>query len=171
MTCTTLSTFEIDVIKQIPAMRRFARRFCRSTEDVDDLVQDTILRALTAVDTFKPGTNLKSWMFTILKNLYLTRIAKDKRLVTGIEDFEQFMSHVKPSQEWHMRYKEFEIALGELPKFGRDAVNYVLIDGDSYEDAAEKCGCALGTVKSRVNRARRYLATRLGESIETAALV
>jgi RNA polymerase sigma-70 factor (ECF subfamily) len=170
MACTASTAFESDVVSQIPALRRFAHRFCRNRDEIDDLVQETILKALGAVHLFAEGSNLKSWMFTIMRNVHNSRFVKDKRMVTGVEDLEHYMCTVKPSQEWHMRCKELTAALNTLPKVSREAVKSVLIDGDSYEAAAEKCGCALGTVKSRVNRARLHLASRLGDTVETAAV-
>jgi RNA polymerase sigma-70 factor (ECF subfamily) len=90
-------------------------------------------------------------------------------MVCGFENIDSMVPPVGPSQEWTLRKKDFDAAFDLLPLASREATTMVLIEGNSYEDAAEKSGCALGTVKSRVNRARKYLADRLGDPLERAA--
>jgi RNA polymerase sigma-70 factor (ECF subfamily) len=161
----------IDLVPLIPALRRFAKRFCRNNDDADDLVQETLAKALAHLDSFQPGTSLKSWMFTILRNTHHTGYHKQKRTVLGVVDFDQLMPTVGPSQEWVLRKKEFDRVFNTLPRHSQDAATMVLIEGNSYEDASGKFGCAIGTVKSRVNRARKQLADGLGDTVKTAASV
>lgn len=150
-----------EMIALIPALRSFARRLDRSPSNVDDLVQDTLLRALANIDKFQEGTSLKSWMFTILRNTFCTKFGLAKRETVGLEDCASARPSVNAPQEWSVRANEFHRALLDLPQHYRDAVDIILLQGKSYEAAAELCGCPIGTIKSRVNRARAQLAHQL----------
>lgn len=160
-----------DVVSLIPALRSFARRLCREQWEVDDLVQETLMRALANVDKFEEGTRLKSWLFTIMRNTFSTRYSVNKRYVIGLDDFIALVPAVPPSQEWSIRGRELERAMDALPDGFRQAANLILIDGASYEEAAGACGCKVGTVKSRVNRARSFLAAHMGDNVGNAALM
>nr|CAD6437875.1 RNA polymerase subunit sigma [Rhizobium sp. Q54] len=155
------STFRADVTKLIPALRSFARRFCREQSRQDDLVQETLLKALANADKFQHGTNLKSWLFTIMRNTFCTMYRQGSREFVGGADSIDLQPSVGPGQEWAVRGKEFERELHALPDHYRMAFNLIFIDGVTYEDAARQAGCPIGTVKSRVNRARAHLAERL----------
>jgi RNA polymerase sigma factor (sigma-70 family) len=150
-----------EMIDLIPALRSFARRLDRSPSNVDDLVQETLMRALANLDKFQEGTSLKSWMFTILRNTFCTKFGLAKREIVGIEDCASARPSVNAPQEWSVRANEFHRALLSLPEHYRDAVDIILLQGQSYEAAAERCGCPVGTIKSRVNRARAQLAQQL----------
>lgn len=150
-----------DMIALIPALRSFARRLDRSPSNVDDLVQETLLRALANIDKFQEGTSLKSWMFTILRNTFCTKFGLAKRETVGLEDCASARPSVNAPQEWSVRAHEFHRALLDLPQHYRDAIDIILLQGKSYEAAAEQCGCPVGTIKSRVNRARAQLASQL----------
>ena len=154
---------QVDVVALIPALRNFARRFYGSTTDIDDLVQETLLRALANIDKFRPGTSLKSWLFTIMRNTFCTRYAQGKRECVGIEECASSQRSINAPQEWAVRAQEFHRALADLPAHYRDAFETVLMRGESYEMAALRCDCPIGTIKSRVNRARSAILTRLGE--------
>jgi RNA polymerase sigma factor (sigma-70 family) len=151
-----------EMIALIPALTAFARRLDRSPSNVDDLVQETLMRALANIDRFQEGTSLKSWLFTILRNTFCTKFGLSKREVIGLDDCASARPTVNAPQEWTVRAHEFHRALLDLPKHYRDAVDIILIQGQSYEAAAERCGCPVGTIKSRVNRARAQLANQLG---------
>ncbi|MBT9371866.1 sigma-70 family RNA polymerase sigma factor [Rhizobium sp. CSW-27] len=151
-----------EMIELIPALRSFARRLDRSPSNVDDLVQETLTRALANLDKFQEGTSLKSWLFTILRNTFCTKFGLAKRETVGLEDCASARPAVNAPQEWSVRAQEFHRAFLGLPPHYRDAVDIILIQGQSYEVAAERCGCPVGTIKSRVNRARAQLATQLG---------
>jgi RNA polymerase sigma-70 factor (ECF subfamily) len=150
-----------EMIELIPALRSFARRLDRNPSNVDDLVQDTLMRAIANIDKFQEGTSLKSWMFTILRNTFCTKFGLAKREIIGIENCASARPSVNAPQEWSVRANEFHRALLGLPKHYRDAIDIILLQGLSYEAASERCGCPVGTIKSRVNRARAQLADQL----------
>ena len=152
------------VVDLIPALRAFARTFYRNPNDADDLVQDTLVKALNAFDTFEPGTRLKSWMFTIMRNTFYTRIKMYTRESPGAIDCVAAMPTIEPTQEWSIRGKEVFDALNRLPPHQREVMTLIGVLGESYEDTAVICGCAIGTVKSRLNRARQSILEDLGES-------
>ncbi|EUB98354.1 RNA polymerase, sigma-24 subunit, ECF subfamily [Rhizobium sp. CF080] len=151
-----------DMVKLIPELRNFARRFARDQNEIDDLVQETLLRGLANIEKFQPGTRLRSWLFTILRNTFCTRYQKGMREVAGIEDCVSLRASVTPPQEWAVRMQEFETAVAALSPDHRQAFDAVLIDGETYETAAQRCGCPVGTMKSRVNRVRLALTQRMG---------
>lgn len=154
------SCFSGDVIALLPALKAFARRFCRAESDQEDLVQETVLKALANADKFEPGTNLKSWLFTIEYRIFCTTYGRSKRYSVGRETGDPQVA-VKPAQEWALYATDFQHKLDALPHPYRFAVQWVLVEGATYEDAARRSGCALGTMKSRVNRGRRHLAEQL----------
>ena len=150
-----------EMLELIPALRSFARRFERNPANVEDLVQETLVRALANLDKFKEGTSLKSWMFTILRNTFCTKFGLSKREVVGLDDCVSARSSVDAPQEWSMAAHEFHKAMLSLPKHYREAFDMILLQGQSYEAVAERFGCPVGTVKSRVNRARTQLSEQL----------
>lgn len=158
----TNDVIRADMIRLIPEIRNFAKRFSNNPNDVDDLVQETLLRGLANLDKFQPGTRLRSWLFTILRNSFCTRYQRSVREAPGREDCVSLQSSVPPAQEWAIRMQEFNRAVENLSPEHRGAFDAVLIDGDSYEAAAKRCGCPVGTIKSRVNRARLVLAQQTG---------
>ncbi|MCJ8517409.1 RNA polymerase sigma-70 factor (ECF subfamily) [Pseudorhizobium tarimense] len=158
-----LAHLQVEVLQLVPALRSFARRFYPNPHDVDDLVQETLLRAFANLDKFRPGTSLKSWMFTIMRNTFCTRYGQGKREFVGIEDCASLHRAIDAPQEWSVRAHEFQRALADLPEHYRDAFETVLMRGESYEQAALRCNCPIGTIKSRVNRARSAILKSLGE--------
>ncbi len=155
------SRIEVELIELIPALRSFARRFYSTPADIDDLVQETLLKALSNIDRFEEGTRLKSWVFTIMRNSFCTRFGLSKREHVGFDEALANRSFVQPNQEWSVRGMELEDAIASLPMQYRSAIDAVFIQGVSYEDAAKRFGCPIGTVKSRVNRARDKIAAQL----------
>lgn len=152
---------KFEIIAQLPNLTRFARSLTRSSSSAEDLVQDTVLRALSNLDKFKPGTNLRAWLFTILRNQFYSSKRKGKWEVEDAEGAQAARLVQIPDQEPHMALEEFREAFRGLPPDQREALVLVGISGLSYEEAAETCDCAVGTVKSRVNRARQKLAIAL----------
>lgn len=150
-----------NVEEQIPALKRFARRLVGPTGDVDDLVQETILKALGAAGQFAPGTALKSWLFTIMRNSFCTSYRLRQREHVGVEDALAAKLTVPPSQEWAVRRNEMRAALDRLPEQVRECL-MLIASGTSYDETARLCRCEVGTVKSRVNRARKSLSDELG---------
>jgi RNA polymerase sigma-70 factor (ECF subfamily) len=151
------STWREEVVGMIPALRAFAWSICHNRSDADDLVQDTLIKAWTNRDKYAPGTNLQAWLFTILRNTYYTQLNRRRREVR--DETGEYAATLKcpPTQDWTLAMRDLQAALGELPAEHREALILVGAAGLSYEEAAEICGCALGTVKSRVNRARAKL--------------
>ena len=146
-----------EVVAQIPSLRAFAWSLCHNRSDADDLVQDTLIKAWTHRDKFEPGTNLRAWLFTILRNTYYTAAVKRRREVADEEGRHAATLSEAPSQDWSVAVHALRAALAKLPDEHREALVLVGAAGLSYEEAAEICGCALGTIKSRVNRARARL--------------
>lgn len=159
-----------EVVTLIPALRAFARSFCRNPTDADDLVQETLTKAIAGIDTFAPGTQLKSWLFTIMRNTFYSKIRRQKREVTGDEDCIAGLPSVQPTQEWSLRGQELQAALLRLPEAQREVLVLIGGLGVSYEEAASICGCEMGTIKSRMNRARARLAMELGETSRSGAV-
>lgn len=145
------------VIALIPALRAFAWSISRNGSDADDLVQDTLIKAWSHRDKFETGTNLRAWLFTILRNTYYTAVVRRRREVRDEDDQHARSLTAAPTQEWGLAIHALQAALEQLPAEHREALILVGAAGLSYEEAAEICGCALGTIKSRVNRARNRL--------------
>jgi RNA polymerase sigma-70 factor, ECF subfamily len=149
------------MLAAVPGLRAFAMSLCGKMDRADDLVQETLLRALTNIDSFEPGTNMSAWLFTILRNLFRSEYRKRRREVEDADG--RFAAGLKtqPEQTSHLELKEFRAALAQLPPDQREALILVGASGFSYEEAAQICGSAVGTIKSRVNRARTRLAELL----------
>ncbi len=157
----TADQFANEIVALLPALRAFARTFHRTQTDADDLVQETVVRALANIDRFQPGTRLKSWLFTIMRNTFCTRYRVASREAVGIVECVSLAGSVPPDQEWRLRGQELETACGNLPEKYRTAFEFIILNGRSYEDAATYFGCPVGTIKSRVNRARHHLMNEL----------
>jgi RNA polymerase sigma-70 factor (ECF subfamily) len=151
------SSWRDEVVGLIPALRAFAWSLSHNGSDADDLVQDTLIKAWTNREKFEPGTNLRAWLFTILRNTYYTNVLRRRREVR--DEMGEYASGLKapPTQDWSVAMRSLQAALQQLPDEHREALILVGAAGLSYEEAAEICGCALGTIKSRVNRARARL--------------
>ena len=146
-----------DVVGLIPALRAFAWSLSHNSADADDLVQDTLIKAWTHRAKFEPGTNLRAWLFTILRNTYYTAVVRRRREVPDENGKHAATLSAPPTQDWSVAMHALQAALARLPDEHREALILVGAAGLTYEEAAEICGCALGTIKSRVNRARARL--------------
>jgi RNA polymerase sigma-70 factor (ECF subfamily) len=159
-----------ELVMHLPAMRAFALSLTRNASQADDLVQDTVVKAWSHFDRFLPGTNLRAWLFTILRNtFYSTR----RRTVREVSDSDGALVGAlaeKPAHDGRLQMADFMRAFSQLPDEQREALALVGASGFSYEEAAGMCGVAVGTVKSRANRARARLAQILqlneSESLE-----
>jgi len=158
----TSQQFQKDLASFVPNLRAFGRSLCGNADHADDLVQETLVKAWKNRDSFAQGSNLKAWLFTILRNSFLSERRKLKNEVRDLDGEYAARAAVSPAQSGHMDLIDFENALSELPSDQKEALLLVGAEGFSYEDAALMCGCAVGTIKSRVNRARSKLAERLG---------
>ncbi|TPI77995.1 sigma-70 family RNA polymerase sigma factor [Mesorhizobium sp. B2-8-9] len=155
---------ETSIVALIPALRAFARTFCREAYDADDLVQETLTKGLANLDKFEPGTRLKSWLFTIMRNTHYTRVKAAAREAPGLLDCASSRPISEPSQDWSVQSREVHQAIQKLPSHQREVLMLIGVLGFSYEETAEICGCAVGTVKSRLNRARAGVLEFLGEN-------
>ncbi|WP_333793464.1 sigma-70 family RNA polymerase sigma factor [Hyphomicrobium sp.] len=155
--------FEQSLVGAIPHLRAFARSFANDAQRADDLVQETLVKAWNSRDSFTPGTNFRAWLFTILRNVYFSQHRKLKREVDDPDEQYQNSLSVQPEQYGYLDLADFRTALARLPSDQREALILVGAEGFSYEEAAEICGCAVGTIKSRVNRARNRLVELLGD--------
>ena len=145
------------VVAMIPALRAFAWSVSRNGSDADDLVQETLIKAWSHRAKFEAGTNLRAWLFTILRNTYYTAVVRRRREVRDEDDLHAKALVSEPTQEWGLTMRALQEALDQLPLEHREALILVGAAGLSYEETARICGCALGTIKSRVNRARQRL--------------
>lgn len=146
----------------LPNLRAFSNSLTRNRDLADDLVQETLIKAWKNQDRFIPGSNLKAWLFTILRNTYLTHLRRRKFEAEDVNGELVQQLSVEASQGAHMDLIDFSEALARLPREQREAILLVGAEGFSHEDAALMCGCAVGTMKSRVNRARNKLSEILG---------
>lgn len=159
---STASTHD-QIIALLPALKAFARRFERTENDAEDLVQETVSKALGHLGQFQEGTSLKSWLFTIMRNTYCTSYKRRKREPVGaVDDLTVLQVPVKSSQDWLVHAQDVRSAVDRLYGPYREALMLV-VAGSSYEEAAVACSCEVGTIKSRVNRARTHLMQMLGE--------
>jgi RNA polymerase sigma-70 factor (ECF subfamily) len=149
------------MLAAVPNLRAFAMSLSGNAERADDLVQGALLRAIASINSFKPGTNMSAWLFTILRNLFRSEYRKRRREVEDPDGSYLASLKAPPEQFGRLEFKELVAALAKLPHLQREAVLLVGASGFSYDEAAAICGVAVGTIKSRVNRARRRLAELL----------
>ena len=145
-----------------PSLRAYAYSLTGSWDRTDDLVQDTITRAWASLDQFEPGSNLNAWLFTILRNHFYSVHRKRRREVEDPDGSYAGRLRTHPEQPSHLDFEDLRKALAKLPTSHREALILVGAEGLSYEEAAVVCSVPLGTIKSRVNRAREKLVQLLG---------
>ena len=155
------SQITADLLSVIPNLRAFAVSLCGNLDRADDLVQETLVKAWSSIGSFVEGTNLRAWLFTILRNIYYSEYRKRRREVADPDGTFAARLATAPAQSGHMDLLDFRAALQQLPSDQREALILIGASGLSYEEAAGICGCAIGTMKSRVNRARSRLADML----------
>jgi len=165
---TASGTFKRDLTGTIPHLRAFARGLCGRSDLADDLVQETLLRAWAARDRFTAGTSMRAWTFTILRNNYLTEMRRNRFRGDYDETTAERLLVTAAGQEAPLHLADLHRALLTLAPERREALLLVGAGGFSYEEAADICGCAVGTIKSRVGRARAALAAMI-ESGQIAA--
>lgn len=156
------ASFRDLLVKEIPNLRAFAASLSGSVQLADDLVQDTMLKAWGNAGSFTEGTNIRAWLFTILRNTYYSLYRRRGREVQDVDGAYSSRVAVSGGQEGALDLADFRIALAKLPEEQREVLIMVGATGLSYEETAEICGVAVGTIKSRVNRARTRLAELLG---------
>jgi RNA polymerase sigma-70 factor (ECF subfamily) len=154
---TVSQQLRTDLIGAIPNLRAFAVSLCGNPDRADDLVQETLVKAWSNLSSFAEGTNLAAWLFTILRNIYYSEYRKRRREVADSDGAIAARLATAPAQSGHMDFLDFSGALQKLPADQREALILIGASGLSYEEAAGVCNCAVGTMKSRVNRARNRL--------------
>jgi RNA polymerase sigma-70 factor (ECF subfamily) len=154
-------SFHDGLLGEIPSLRAFARSITGNPDRADDLVQETLVKAWANRGRYEPGTNLRAWLFTILRNTFYSEFRKRTREVSDTEGRFAASLAQQASQLAHLDLEEFKRAFSNLPEDQREALFLIGASGFSYEEAAAICGCAVGTMKSRTNRARQKLAHML----------
>jgi RNA polymerase sigma-70 factor (ECF subfamily) len=165
------SSFLQEMTALIPTLRAFGRSLCMDATLADDLAQETMLKALSHRDHFQPGSNMKAWLLTILRNQYYSELRCRKFEVEDPDDEHASGIAVQPEHEVELELEDLTRALSTLPSERREALLLVCAGGLSYKQAADVCNCAVGTIKSRIARARDHLVALLGsdESMPTLA--
>lgn len=159
---TTPRSGSDEIVSYIPALRIYARSLTRNAVDADDLVQETLLRAVANIQSYQTGSNMRAWLVTIMRNRFYTNCVKKAREPTGGADCistelaAELVSNTN-SQIWHLKRLELERALLGLPLHYREAIFLVGVLGESYKSASIILDCDIGTIKSRVSRARATL--------------
>ena len=146
------------MLAAIPNLRAFAISLSGNVDRADDLVQETVMRAMANINTFTPGTNMAAWLFTILRNLFRSQYRKRRREVEDPDGSYVASLKLPPEQFGRLEFKELIEALAKLPEVQREALLLVAGSGFSYDETAAICDVAVGTIKSRVSRARQLLA-------------
>ncbi len=149
--------FKTGLMELIPFLRAFARSLCGNPDIADDLAQETLVKAWQSRATFAPGTNLKAWLFTILRNQFYSDRRRAWRQAPWDQDAAERIPGASEEQSWAAELSDTARALTSLSDEQREALILVGAGGFSYEAAAQICNCAVGTVKSRVARARKTL--------------
>ncbi len=146
---------------EIPRLRRYARFLTGDLDRADDLVQESLARAIAKINSWQPGTNLRAWLFVILRNCFFNEVRREKRSPINHGDDEP--AGMTPSnQEAHMELLEMRRAFLNLSDEHRDVLALVAIEGLSYEEASAVLGVPIGTVRSRASRARQALREAVG---------
>lgn len=150
----------LGAVEIIPVLRAFAVSLTRHSARADDLVQDTLLKMIANTAQFAPGSNLRAWAFTIMRHTHIN--AARRAVNRPTDELIETTSVIEGGQVWHMENLDLQTALDELSPEQRDVVIMIGALGLSYDEAAEACGCPVGTIKSRLFRGRALLAQRLG---------
>ena len=153
----TMPDVRQNLLAAIPRLRALAIGLCGHSAQADDLVQEALTRAWANLASFQPGTNMEAWLYTILRNEFYTFLRKRRREVPDPEGAFAATLVSAPAQEGRVNFQELRSALARLTPPLREAILLVGASGLSYEDAAKACHCAVGTMKSRVHRARLRL--------------
>jgi RNA polymerase sigma factor (sigma-70 family) len=157
------SDFKQQLTQVIPHLRAFGRSLSGSRDVADDLVQETLLKAWAARQRFQAGTNMRAWTFIILRNLYLSQMRRARFKGEWDDLVADRLLAAPASQDRHVELTDMQRALLHLPRPQREALILVGAGGFAYEEAAEICEVAVGTIKSRVARGRVALETLLSE--------
>lgn len=159
---TPTAEFKSALLGEVQQLRFFALSLTNAPDRADDLVQETLIKAWAAADRFQAGTSIRAWLFTIMRNTFFSDYRKARREVQDTDGEQAAKLTSFPEQGGHMDLEDLKAALMQLPEEQREAILLVGASGVSYEEAAVICNCAIGTIKSRVNRARQKLMSLMG---------
>lgn len=158
-----------ELLGLVPELRAFALSLSRNPSVADDLVQETVLKAWAKLDSFEPGTNMRAWLFTILRNTFYSDARKGQREVADVDGAHAARLSQKPDHDGRLALRDFAAAFATLPADQREVLMLIGASGLSYEEAARTCDCAVGTIKSRLNRGRARLAELMDPAQDDAA--
>ena len=150
-------SFVLGLIDLTPTLRRYARSLVRSSDGADDLLQDTFERAWRARDRYDPELDLRRWLVVIMRNRFYDVVASNRNTKQDTEGYHAARLAAAASQAMHLEVKGLLVAIAALPALYRQAMNAVVLDGQSYRNAAAELGCPVATLKSRVQRSRHIL--------------
>jgi len=157
--------FADDILALLPRLRRFAAGLSRAQGEADDLCQATVERALRNRDKWQAGTRIDSWMYRLMRNIWIDEVrARTRRHETFVDEDAGLTVGTSGGQEERVALGDIDRALALLPDEQREAVLLVMVEGWSYKEAAEIVGCPVGTLNSRLVRGRDALLARLGEA-------
>ncbi|MCC7427872.1 MAG: sigma-70 family RNA polymerase sigma factor [Alphaproteobacteria bacterium] len=149
---------------EIPRLRRFARVLARDPDRADDLVQEALTRAISRIETFQPGTSMRAWLFTIVHNTHISAARRHARSpISEVTDLDLVPAPVAPRQESGLAMRDLASAFAALPENQQQVMMLVAVEGMDYADAARVLEVPVGTVRSRLSRARDALRAALGE--------
>lgn len=163
MSDANMNRFESELLAAAPFLRAFARTLCHDVEQAEDLAQEAMLKAWQCREQFQPGTNLRAWLATILRNRFYSQGRRRKWQADYDQEIIERTLVAPDDQSTTVELEDVRRALAMLPAFQREALILVGAGGMSYEEVAQIAGCPLGTVKSRVRRARDELQAILFE--------
>jgi len=152
-----MTSFMDEVKEALPAMRAFARSLTRDATSADDLVQDALVRLLTAQERFIPGSSFKAWAFTVIRNRFVDQYRRKRYADSRQSELNGAEQIQSAPQDSVMEFRDMACAFWELPAAFREVLLLVGVHDLSYEEAAEIIGCPIGTVRSRLSRARSRL--------------
>lgn len=169
MSDSTSESFREVMLSYMPMLKAFALTLAPSRSEADDLVQEALTRAWRYRNTFQEGTSMKSWLCRILQNCFYQDLSRRRYMIEDVEGRCAARQSIGAPQEWAVFYSEILAAIDRMTPDARDALLMVGAGGYSYEEAAEASHCPIGTLKSRVSRARAQLGTLTGEDDSVAA--
>jgi RNA polymerase sigma-70 factor (ECF subfamily) len=149
--------FRTVLLNEIPALRAWAHSLCHNRDLADDLIQETLTKAWANRDAFALGTSMRAWLYTILRNTYYNLLRQKRREVPDVDGKHAETMTAPPSQQARLELQEVAQALHKLPLKQREVLVLIGASGLSYEEAAMICGCSIGTIKSRLSRARQAM--------------
>ncbi|CAO3350746.1 sigma-70 family RNA polymerase sigma factor [Azospirillum melinis] len=157
-----MSKFGVDLEVHIASLRRYARALMRNSADAEDLVQEALTRAVARADSFQAGTNLRAWLFTILHNVHVNQVRSKaaRPQEVDVDDVESKLVS-PPRQEERVELREMMRAVDELPEEQRKVLLLVALEGLKYDEVADMLGVPIGTVMSRLSRAREAVRAKL----------